>query len=181
MKRKHSKFPHPCSVRNCRRKVGRDEHSDKCPRHRLLAWKSKHPAAYAWGHLKRRARARGIAFTLTLAEYTAFAIKTDITKLSGRTSLSLSVDRIEGGCGYHFWNIQALQVRENSRKQFVAYFNGGVLPQKEAHEYRLWERERSDKLELLAEQMGQKHGFGTKLFWSEFNGRKEKLFESELV
>lgn len=66
-----------------------------------------------------RAKERGKEFSLTYAQYEAFAINTDYAKLKGKTSLSLSVDRVDDKLGYHWWNIKAITLRENTRKQYA--------------------------------------------------------------
>jgi len=167
----------PCCIRNCRRTVGPDEHSNKCHKHRLKAWREKHPIAYAWGHLKRRARERGIACTLTLAEYTEFAEKNDLMKLRGRTSLSLTVDRIENSLGYHKWNIAVITLRENTRKTWVPYFNGGHKPKHTPAEIRQLDVEYREKCEAMAETVGEIYTKGSNQFWILFRKMKIQYFE----
>lgn len=114
---------HHCRSRNCRGLVQKKhEHSPYCSRCRRNRFKAKHPLKYSWGNLKRRAKQREKAFSLTFAQYEEFAIKTDYARLKGKSSLSLSIDRKENHIGYHWWNIQAITLRENSRKQYVPYF-----------------------------------------------------------
>jgi hypothetical protein len=114
------KYPVKCSSKRCRRVVmNACRHSDKCDRCRWKAWKEANPLAYHFGNLRRRARERGKDFTLTLDQFKEFAEKTDYMRMKGKTSLSLSIDRKENSHGYHHWNIQAITLRENSRKRFT--------------------------------------------------------------
>lgn len=171
------KYPCKCSVTNCKRKVFKSEHSDKCSRHRNKHWRENHPLTYAFKNLRVRAGQRGIRFTLTFEQYEAFAIKTDYAKMKGHSSLSLTIDRIDSGLGYHWWNIQTLTLQENSRKQFVPYFSGGKMPQFMLQEYRQFEKEFHDQCETVAEAVGAIHGFGTPAFWKEYKQRKDTMFE----
>jgi hypothetical protein len=98
------------------------EKSPFCSKHRRIHWKEKFPLHYSFNLLRRRAKWRGKDFSLTREEYIEFAIRTDYHRLKGKTSLSLSIDRIENSKGYSRDNIQAITLRENSRKQFVPYF-----------------------------------------------------------
>jgi hypothetical protein len=79
-------------------------------------FKERFPLKYSFQKLRARARERGHEFSLTYEQYEAFAIKTDYARLKGKTSLSLSIDRKDDSLGYHHWNIQAITIRENSRK-----------------------------------------------------------------
>lgn len=114
---------HQCRSPHCKHLVDhKKEHSPFCARHRTVRFKEKFPLKYSFNKLKQRAKERGKAFSLTYAEYEGFAIKTDYARLKGKTSLSLSIDRVDNSRGYEAGNIAALTLRENSRKQFVPYF-----------------------------------------------------------
>jgi len=65
---------------------------------------------------------RGKDFQLSREEYIEFAIKTDYARMKGKTTLSLSIDRIDNRKGYEKTNIQAITLRANSRKSFVPFF-----------------------------------------------------------
>lgn len=109
-----------CRQKGCRRKLDpRRNRSPFCPRCASRRFKEKHPLKYAYNHLRKRARERGKEWALTYAEYERFAITTDYARLKGKTSLSLSIDRIDNSKGYMLSNIQAITLRENSRKMFV--------------------------------------------------------------
>lgn len=170
-----------CSTKRCRGRVTEAAHSDKCPKCKHADFREKHPLAYALGNLRRRAKQRGIAFTLTLPQYTRFAIATDYASMKGKTSLSLSCDRMENGLGYHDWNIRAVTMQENSRKQFVPYFNGGKLPAHQVHEYNELERSYRGKMERIAAMLSKEFTPGTNQFWDEFRRRKDALIGAELI
>jgi hypothetical protein len=97
-------------------------HSPYCSKCRGRRWATKFPLNYAFHNLRKRAKQRGKDFSLTRSEYIEFAIKTDYARLKGKTSLSLSINRIDNLKGYHVGNIEAITLSENSRKQFVPYF-----------------------------------------------------------
>ena len=92
-------------------------HSPYCSRCRTRRFKDAHPLRYSFGKLRNRAKERGKEFSLTFGEYESFAIKTDYARMKGKTSLSLSIDRIKNNEGYHVGNIRAITLAENSRKQ----------------------------------------------------------------
>jgi hypothetical protein len=93
--------------------------SPYCSRCRSRRWKEKFPLHYSFKNLRVRAKQRGKTFTLTREFYVEFALKTDYHKLKGKTSLSLSIDRIDNRRGYEPGNIRAITLRENSRRQFT--------------------------------------------------------------
>lgn len=120
LKRQRKQYPAKCYTPRCRGRVpSRSRHSDKCDKCRREIYKNKHPLKEAFGSLRRHARARGKDFTLTFEQFKAFAEKTDYMKRKGKTSLSLSIDRIDNSKGYAPGNIQAITLRENTRKQYV--------------------------------------------------------------
>lgn len=168
----------PCCIRNCRRTVGPDEHSNKCSKHRRDWHRENHPFAYYLGKLKRRASERGIRFEISLAEYTAFAIKTDYASLKGKTSLSLSIDRIENSLWYAIWNIRAISLRDNSRKAYIPFHNGGAMPQNTSDEQRRFDVEYRKQCARIADCVGEIYSKGSSKFWDEFHKRKIALFES---
>lgn len=75
------------------------------------------PARYAYRHLKANAKRRGKEFSLTLEQFTAFAIETQYLDKRGKTATSYTIDRIDPTRGYHADNIQVLTNRENVQKQ----------------------------------------------------------------
>jgi hypothetical protein len=170
------KYPRECAFGKCKRKVYKSEHSDKCSRHRNRAWRDEHPLAYFFHKLRSRANERGITFTLTFEQYERFAITTDYAKMKGKTSLSLTIDRKDNGLGYHEWNIQAMLLRENSRKSHVAFFAGQKLPPDEQEEYLRFEIDYHLKCEKIAAEVGKIHKPGSIVFWKEYRARKDQLF-----
>lgn len=177
MQKKWTKFPHKCAAKNCRGIVGRDEHSPWCPRCRLKKWRAKHPVAYAWGHLKRRARAKGIRFTLTKEDYAKLSDGIDLTKMLHRTTLSLTVDRTDSSIGYHVWNVKMMSLRSNDRKSWIPFWNGGEMPQRSVAEQRSFDVIYRNDCENLADEVGELHTKGSIEFWVEFHRRKIALFE----
>lgn len=112
-----------CLTPFCRGKVNKKkEHSPYCTGCRREMWREKNPLKYSFGNLRRRAKQRGKDFSLTFEQYREFAIKTDYARLKGKTSLSLSINRKDNSQGYHHWNIEAITLSSNSRRQFVPYF-----------------------------------------------------------
>ncbi len=112
-----------CLADFCRGVVNRKaEHSPYCSRCRSRRWKDKFPLHYSYKQLRNDAKRRQKEFSLTRDEYISFAIKTDYAKRKGKTSLSLSIDRIDNNRGYSADNIQAMTLAENSRKQFVKFY-----------------------------------------------------------
>lgn len=166
-----------CCVRGCRTSVNRKHRKSKCAKHHIRAWADQHPLARALHNLRTHARERGISFSLTREQFRSFAEKTDYLSKRGRSSISLQVDRIENGLGYHAWNIQALTLRENARKNYVPYFNGGIMPKSvERTEYLEFERASRDEMENIASHVSKKHTPGSEPFWQEFNKIKANLF-----
>lgn len=108
-----------CVVVNCRCKVRRSRKRNKCAKHHGRWFKEAHPLEYSFAHLRQRAKERGIEFRLAIEQYKEFAAKTDYASLKGKSGLSLSIDRIDPRKGYTAENIQAITLRENSRKQWT--------------------------------------------------------------
>jgi len=114
---------HHCLTPRCRGVVNKKtEKSPYCYHCRFVRWRDKNPLRYSFGNLRRRAKERGKDFNLTFQEYRDFAVKTNYAKLKGKSSLSLSVDRIDNSKGYTASNIRAISLSENSRRQFVPFW-----------------------------------------------------------
>lgn len=112
-----------CRSKGCRNSVNAKKcHSPYCAKHRTRNWRDKYPLHYSFHNLRKRAAQRGKEFSLTREQYVSFAIKTDYARLKGKTSWSLSIDRIDNNRGYHYDNIEAITLSQNSRKQHVPYF-----------------------------------------------------------
>lgn len=114
---------HHCASLRCKGLVNKNkEHSPYCSKHRYSNFRDAHPLACAYHNLRHRARQRGHEFTLTFEEYVSFAVRTNYGLMKGRTTMSLSVDRIDDTKGYNVTNIRALRLGLNSRKSFVPFF-----------------------------------------------------------
>ena len=83
----------------------------KC-RSRLL--KERNPWTYALNSIRVSAKRRGIAFTITVAEFKDWCIQTKYLELKGQNPDSMTVDRKDRTKGYHIWNIQPMTHAENS-------------------------------------------------------------------
>lgn len=117
------KYPRRCVMPRCNGFITTPRaHSNKCPKCRWRIWVEKNPLKAAFKTLRNHAKERAKDFSLTFEQFKAFAIKTDYLKRKGKTSLSLQIDRVDNSKGYHIWNMQAITLRENTRKQFVPYF-----------------------------------------------------------
>jgi hypothetical protein len=71
---------------------------------------------YSFKNLRNNAKRRGIAFTLTFAQFQQFCYLTDYMAGKGRSSESYSIDRIDNKHGYHWWNIDSMPKGANSSK-----------------------------------------------------------------
>jgi hypothetical protein len=108
-----------CKIKFCRGYVLSNAHSSFCGKCRSRRFKEAHPLKYSFAHLRQRAKERGHAFTLTFADYEAFAIQTGYDKLKGKTKHSLSIHRKENHRGYEKDNISAVTLSLNSRLRFA--------------------------------------------------------------
>jgi|GEM_PF-3185857 hypothetical protein len=108
-----------CKTSRCRGITTESGHSPYCAKCRYRRWRDKFPLHCSYNNLKKRAKERGKDFTLTREQYVEFATKTDYAKMKGKTSLSLSINRKDNSQGYHYWNIEAITLSENSRKLFT--------------------------------------------------------------
>jgi hypothetical protein len=118
-----SKFPKPCKTPDCRGMVASKRcKSNKCAKCKWIIWVDKNPLRAAFKTVRNHAKERGKEFSLTFDQFKRFAEKTDYIRRKGKTSLSLQIDRIRNDGPYAIWNIQAITLRENTRKQWVPYF-----------------------------------------------------------
>ena len=163
-----------CRTRNCRGHRTSGGKSPYCSRCRDRRFKAAHPIKWHYNSLKKHARLRGKPFSLTIEQFTEFAQKTDYVRLVGRSSLSLSIDRIENSLGYHIWNIRGVTLRENSRKQWVPYYNLGMSPA-ERKDYLEAEQSVSVPLERYAERLVRYGSAGSPSFWDLIRIEKERL------
>lgn len=163
-----------CRTRNCRGCCTPGGKSPYCSRCRDRRFKAAHPIKWHYNSLKKHARLRGKPFSLTIEQFTKFAQNTDYVRLVGRSSLSLSIDRIENSLGYHIWNVRGVTLRENLRKQWVPYFNLGMSPA-QRRDYLDAERAISEPLEQFAQSAAKRFGAGTAEFWKVVQMEKERL------
>lgn len=108
-----------CATKFCRGKASESGRSPYCAKCRTRRFKAAFPLKYSFNLLRNRARHRGHDFSLTFAEYEAFAIKTRYGRLKGKTALSLSIDRENPARGYHADNIRAVTLAENTRLKYA--------------------------------------------------------------
>ena len=117
------KYPRKCATKRCAGVVAsRACKTNKCPKCNWKIYVKNNPLGAAFKTIRNHAKERNKEFTLTISQFKAFAEKTDYLKRKGKTSLSLQIDRVDDTKGYHFWNIQGITLRENTRKKFVPYF-----------------------------------------------------------
>jgi len=64
--------------------------------------------------LRHSARKRKLPFTLTVAEFKEFCLRTRYLELRGNKPQDLTIDRIDWNEGYHIWNLRVLTHEENS-------------------------------------------------------------------
>ena len=104
-----------CAVSSCFREAVRGRRQCHC--HIKRAWRAAHPVMAQYSRLKAKARARGIAFTLTKEDWEKFCAITGYTGAVGcRFGADMQCDRIDSRRGYHRDNIQALSFALNSAK-----------------------------------------------------------------
>ena len=163
-----------CRTRNCRGHRTSGGRSPYCSRCRDRRFKAAHPVKWHYNSLKKHARLRGKPFSLTIEQFTEFAQKTDYVRLVGRSSLSLSIDRIENSLGYHIWNVRGVTLRENSRKQWVPYFNLGMSPA-QRRDYLAAEQAITRRMEQFAQFAAKRFGAGTTDFWTAVQIEKGRL------
>lgn len=71
----------------------------------------------AFAALRDHARGRGIEFTITFAEFEAFAVQSEYIEKKGNHREGLTVDRIDNLKGYVPGNIQPMTRARNSEKR----------------------------------------------------------------
>lgn len=87
-----------------------------CAKHRHRWIKANDPVAYAYHSLKSNARRRGKDFDWPLEDFREFCRETGYVERTGKTSSSLSIDRIDHRKGYTKGNVQILTLGENGKK-----------------------------------------------------------------
>lgn len=76
----------------------------------------RHPVRYAYQALKDNAKRRGIAFSLTFAQFEKFAIKQKLIMGNRRHKDGYTIDRVNNDKGYTIDNIQVLTLQQNAIK-----------------------------------------------------------------
>jgi len=76
--------------------------------------KERRPWTYVLNMLRHSARKRKLPFSLTIAEFKAFCLKTGYLERRGNKPGDLTIDRIDCNDGYHIGNIRVLTHAENS-------------------------------------------------------------------
>jgi hypothetical protein len=118
------KYPRRCATKRCRGIVATKRcKSPYCPKCKWRQWTAKNPLRAAFKTLRNHAKERGKEFTLTFEYFKTLAEQTDYLARKGKTSLSLQIDRKDNNEGYHDWNVQTLELRSNTRKNFVPFFS----------------------------------------------------------
>ena len=108
-----------CRTKFCRGRPSLNGKSPLCSKCKSKQFKSRNPLRYFWNLLKSRARERGKEFSLTFEEYREFALSSGYFERKGKTAASLSIDRIDPAGPYAKWNIRAITLAENTRRNFV--------------------------------------------------------------
>ena len=103
-----------CAAYRCVRPVGK--HKRFCPKHHHRYQKEHNPIGYAYSLLRSNAKRRGKEFAITLEQFKKFCEDTGYLAGKGKSSTSMSIDRIDSSKGYSIDNIQILPLSENSRK-----------------------------------------------------------------
>lgn len=101
-----------CIVYNCRRVAGKGR--SVCNTCRDRQWRARHPEHHLWKNLKRSAKARGIAFDLTVEEFTAFCVEHNFVARVGRGPEDDTIDRRDPTLGYTKDNLRILTFKENT-------------------------------------------------------------------
>lgn len=104
-----------CQTKGC--KTEARLHRRYCCKCEKRKYRAKYPLKYWYNTLKINAKRRGKEFSLTIDQFSEFSMKTGYNELKGKTKDSLSVDRIRNEEGYHFDNIRAITLSENSKKK----------------------------------------------------------------
>ena len=102
-----------CVTPYCR---GKTHNHPRCSKCMMRAWRSKFPLKASYAALKYRAKRRGIAFSLTLAEFRQICDRSGYLESKGVTRAALQIDRIDPHVGYTWDNCQIITCSENAAK-----------------------------------------------------------------
>lgn len=115
-----------CQTESCPNEVEKGRRfCSKCIKRK---YREKYPLKYWYDTLKMNAKRRGKEFTLTIEQFGEFCMKTGYDEKKGKTADSLSVDRIRNWEGYHFNNIRAITLSENSKKKDLSLIPDEYCP-----------------------------------------------------
>lgn len=103
-----------CNTSHCRKNRG--HHRRFCYSCVKKKYAEKYPIKNAYYVLRQNARRRKKTFTISLAEFSQFCIKTKILLGRGIQKDSYSIDRIDEFRGYEPDNIQVLTNSDNVKK-----------------------------------------------------------------
>lgn len=121
-KKKHPKKGE-CLIKFCARppaiywKRGVLKRESICQHCKSRQWRANNPILNAFKCIKSRAKRTGIAFSLTVQQFTTFCVVTGFVEKRGRSSGSLHIDRIDPAKGYEVGNIQVLTATQNIHKR----------------------------------------------------------------
>lgn len=108
-----------CAEADCNRFAYRNQ--SRCNVCRNLRYKLRNPIKYAFIKLRYRAKERGHEFTITIFDYACLWFG-HYGSEKGKSSESLSLDRIDNSKGYVCGNLRVTTLAFNSRRQWVPYF-----------------------------------------------------------
>ena len=117
-----------CAVRHCRNARGKHNTGGFhrfCRRCRDRRYELENPVRYAYSNLKKSAKRRGHAFTITYEYFEKFCLDTNWLLYRGKDPENMTIDRKKSTLGYEPGNLQLLTNRENAFKNK----HDRVLPQ----------------------------------------------------
>jgi hypothetical protein len=100
-----------CITEGCNNEAQRQRKiCHKCQKRK---YREKYPLKYIYDTVKMNAKRRRKEFTLTFDEFKEFCLKTGYDEKKGKSSDSLSIDRINSLRGYAKDNIRAITLSDN--------------------------------------------------------------------
>jgi len=103
-----------CARYGCLNQAG--SHKKYCCKHHHQALKRRDPISSIYSHRKQRAKARGHAWGLSLAEFRQWCHQTGYHLGCGKEAHSLSIDRLDNTRGYTLDNIACVPLGANAAK-----------------------------------------------------------------
>lgn len=119
-------FPRKCITKYCKGIVTKTTKGWICPKCRSRINKQNHPLRYRFNLLRCGAKRRGIEFKLTFNRYEELAKESGLHNNRGKTSDSLSIDRIDPKRGYEDDNVRVVTIAWNSRLNYVPYWRNYI-------------------------------------------------------